>query len=316
MIEGQKESVDEFIIRLCTKIKGVGKAIAGTVANDFESDVNKFLEADKGRFNKIIKSNSKPVLTSYQIEELISIKKIYPQKRTIQELWVFHLGREFLVSQVEMIRKLNFEHFDINPLLAIALNLDTPEKIVTFNVYQTVTRSIVTSWGYTVQNIGKFVGLCKTDDFIIEGKTGTKFDLVKSIKGVDHHIQLKSGPNDMNVGMVTSLNEAIEKLEKDKKGSVGMLGITYGTRKSLSNQITGNLIDPNKRIWIGRELWDTIGEDKDFHIKLFELLDLSSRDLLQESFTELIEAKITELKIYWESNFANLSINQVLDKYI
>lgn len=315
VIEGSKESVDEFIIRLSQKVNGVGAAKAGSIAEDFSGDLQKFLDADFARFSKLKRSNGESVLTPDQINELVVLIQVYPKGKSIQETWVFYLGREFLKGQVTMVEVLHFEDFDINPLLAKALNLDTPRKIIAFNVYQTVTRSVVTSWGYTIQNIAKFVG-CKDDDYIIEGKTGTKFDLVKDLRGVNYHIQIKSGPNDMNVGMVVSLNEAIKKLEKGKQGTVGMLGITYGTRKSISNQIAGNLKGANKRIWVGRELWDIISEKDDFYKDLFKLLDQSTVGILNKSLIELIEHKIDELEEYWLIHYPKLSIDGVLEKYI
>ncbi len=314
-IEGTKESVDEFIIKLAQKVKGIGGAIAGSLATDFEGDLEGFLNADIERFTRIKKSNRQAILTPEQTIELIEIKQIYPKGKSIQEIWVFHLGREFLKSQVDMVTSLSFEDFDINPLLAKALNLDTARKVIAFNVYQTITRSVVTSWGDTVQSIAKFAG-CKDNDYILEGKTGMNFDLVKSIGNVDHYIQVKSGPNTMNVGMVTSLNEAIEKIEGEKPRSKGMLGMTYGTKKRISAQIMGNLKNANDRMLIGRELWDFISEKKDFHKDLFTLLDQSSQGILNKSFIELIEAKIEELEDTWKSKFPSLSVDEVLEKYI
>ena len=214
-----------------------------------------------------------------------------------------------------MVTSLNLDNLDINPLLAKALNLDTPRKIIAFNIYQTVTRSVVTSWGDVVQEIAKFTG-CKDNDYIIEGKTGMNFDLVKNVNKIDHYIQIKSGPNTMNVGMVTSLNEVIERLEKVKPNAKGMLGMTYGTRKRISAQILGNLKGADKRMMVGRELWDFISGKKDFHKELFRLLDISSTGILNKSFIELIEGKITELEKYWTANYSGKSIDEVLEKHI
>ena len=67
------------------------------------------------------------------------------------------------------------------------------------------------------RSIAKFTG-CKDNDYIIKDKKGTNFDLMKSIKNVDYYIQIKSGPNSMNVGMVTSLGEAISELREKDQG--------------------------------------------------------------------------------------------------
>lgn len=315
VIEGTQESVEELIIRLCLNVKGIGKAIAGAVASDFIGDLQAFLHADTVRLSKIHTSSGKQLLGEVLINALIVEKETIPSDLSIQETWVYYLGRQFLKAQVSMVSALTFQDFDINPLLATALNLDTPRKIISFNVYQTITRSVVTSWGDTVEQIAKFVG-CRDNDYIIEGKTGTNFDLVKGIKGVDYYIQIKSGPNTMNVGMVTSLNEAIQKLETGKKNSKGILGMTYGIRSRISNQILANLHDADSRMKVGRELWDFISEKTNFHKDLFKLLDNSSKGLLDKSFIELIESKITEFENYWKSTFKDSAINEVLEKYI
>jgi hypothetical protein len=116
--------------------------------------------------------------------------------------------------------------------------------------------------------------------------------------------------------MVTSLNEVIERLERSKPGSRGILGMTYGTRDRISKQILGNLREANERMKVGRELWDFIRETNDYHKQLFKLLDSSSVGLLEKSFIELIEAKITEFEEYWKSTYSGLSIDEVLEKYI
>jgi len=314
-IEGTHESVDELIIRICLNVRGVGKATSGAIASDFDGDIQSFLHADALRLSQLRTSSGKQLLNETIISGVILEKEVIPKNLTIQETWVFYLGRQFLKAQVSMVLSLNFQDFDINPLLAKALNLNSPRKVIAFNVYQTITRSVVTSWGDTVELIAKFVG-CRDNDYIIEGKTGTNFDLVKGIDGIDYYIQIKSGPNTMNVGMVTSLNEAIHRLESKKRNTKGILGMTYGTRNRISNQILGNLNDADNRMKVGRELWNFISEKPDFHKDLFKLLDDSSKGLLDKSFIELIESKITEFENYWEKTFDGQSLDDVLEKYI
>ncbi len=314
-IEGERESIDEFIISVCKKVKGIGSATAGAIASGFDANLQEFLTADATRLSDIKSSSGRRLLSTEQVNAILAETGPIPKDLGIQEAWVFYLGRDFLHAQVRMVDSLSFRDFDINPLLAKALNLDSPRKIIAFNVYQTITRSVVTSWGDAVQVIAKFVG-CKDNDYIIEGKTGTNFDLVKKIGETDYYIQIKSGPNTMNVGMVTSLNEAIERLEHERQHSKGILGMTYGTRARISNQITNNMADYVDRTKIGHELWDFISEKSNYHKELFSLLDGSSKGLLDKSFIELIEAKITKFEEYWKSTFKGLSIDAVLEKYI
>ncbi len=315
IIEGEQESAEELIIRIARKAKGIGSAGAGSIASDFNGKLHDFLSADLERFKKIKNSSGKSILKPEQIDTIIRESSVLPKGLSLQEAWVFYLGREFLLSQVKMVTDLSLNSFDINPLLAKALNFDTPRKVIAFNVYQTVTRSVVTSWGDAVEEIAKFSG-CRDNDEIIEGKTGTNFDLVKELDGIDYYIQVKSGPNTMNVGMVTSLNEAIKHIEGKKTNSKGILGMTYGTRSRISAQILGNLAGADTRMKVGREFWDFISEKKDFHKNLFKLLEASSSNILENSFIELIEAKVSELEKIWKEKYPGATLNDLLEEYI
>lgn len=315
IIEGEKASAEELIIRIAKKAKGIGNGGAGAIAVDFNGSLKGFLTAPSERFEKIKSSTGRSVLRAPQIEQIIKEAAHIPSNLSLQETWVFFLGREFLLSQIIMVRELSLDSFDINPLLAKALNFDTPKKVIAFNVYQTITRSVVTSWGDMVEEIAKFSG-CRDNDEVIEGKTGTNFDLVKELDGVDYYIQVKSGPNTMNVGMVTSLNEAIKHVEEKRHNARGILGMTYGTRSRISAQILGNLVGANTRMKVGREFWDFISEKKDFHKDLFRLLELSSADILENSFIELVEAKITELEQSWKEKYPGTSLDESLESYL
>ncbi len=314
VITGEKESAEELIIQISKRVSGVTNGIAGTVATDF-TDLSLFLAADETRLSRICNSAGMAILSDDQISALIKEKGAIPRKSSLQEAWVFYLGRTFLLSQVETIRRLSLQSFDINPLLAKALNLDTPRKVIAFNVYQTVTRSVVTAWGSTIERIARFVG-CRDNDYILSGGSGTNFDLVKTIGDVDYYIQVKSGPNTMNVGMVTSLNRAIRQLESKKENAKGVLGMTYGTRPRISAQITTGLKGADTRMKVGREFWDFVSEKKDFHKDLFRLLDVSAADLLADSFIELIEAKITEIETAWTEANPDKSVDDLLGAYI
>ncbi len=72
IIEGERESVDELIIRLACQLKGVGKATAGAVAAEYEGNVGDFLTADPERLKTITNSRGKALLSSEQIEHLLS----------------------------------------------------------------------------------------------------------------------------------------------------------------------------------------------------------------------------------------------------
>ena len=315
IIEGEKESANELMTRLCVQVSGVGPATARAIVDVFDGNVQAFLATSFEHLSQLMRPNGRRLLNDNQITELLEKIGLLPKQCSLAETWVFYLGRQFLLNQVKMVEDLDFKGFDINPLLAKALSLDTPRKVITFNVYQTVTRSVVTSWGDTVEEIARFVG-CRKNDYTIEGKTGTNFDLKKTVQGTDYYIQVKSGPNTMNVGMVTSLNEAIEKIEDARPHSKGILGMTYGRKNRISNQITANLNDADARMKIGREFWDFISEKSGFHGVLFAFLDKSADGILEHSFIELIDAKINALEAEWAAHAAGKNINAMLENYL
>lgn len=315
MVKGSTESSEKLIMDISQKVAGIGKSTAGFLAVEFDNDIHKFLAATVADFSQMKKSNGKNLLSEQMVNELVKETNTLPQDLPLEEIWVFYLGREFLINQVNSVNSISFNDLDINPLLAIALNLDTPEEVITFNLYQTITRSIVTSWGDTVEKMVEFVG-CKKNDYIIEGKTGKQFDLMKEKDSVKYYIQIKSGPNTMNVGMVESLNDIIEELESTKADSKGLLGMTYGTRDRISNQIMGNLRGGTEKMLVGRELWDFVSDQENYHTRLFEVLDISSRDVLNQSFSELVNNKIGEFVTHWKQIHGDTSVRDILDNYL
>jgi len=69
----------------------------------------------------------------------------------------------------------------------------------------------------TVEKICKVAGAEEIPEKEQIDMTGKSFDLKKEVKSKTYYIQVKSGSNTMNVGMVNSLNDAIESVEEKKK---------------------------------------------------------------------------------------------------
>jgi len=114
----------------------------------------------------------------------------------------------------------------INPFLIKAFGFDDHHEVVTFYFYQKVTRSIVTSWGFTVEGLLPCSGAKKSD---LEG-----FDIKINQKGKEeYHLQVKSSPNTMSIEQVRQLNVHIQKI-KDVSKQVPILGMTYGRRGQIN----------------------------------------------------------------------------------
>ena len=81
-------------------------------------------------------------------------------------------------------------------------------------------------------------------------------------------------------------------------------------------QILGNLAGADSRMKVGREFWDFISEKENFHKDLFRLLEASSANILENSFIELIEAKVSELEASWKEKYPGATFNDLLEGYI
>ncbi len=309
------DDVDEFIAYVCRKVEGIGKAIAGAISADFNSDLVEFLEADLVRFQAIRRSNNKPYLTDDAINRIIDVREPFLGFDDVRHAWSFLIGQEFLVAVVKRLDELHLDHLEINPFLAIALELNSPEQVLRFNLYQSVTRSVVTSWGTVVEALLVHSGAEKIRIFG-GGRSGRRPDIKKERDGTEYHLQIKSGPNTMNVDMVGSFGEVIQDYQTNQPDVKILLGMTYGTREMISQQISRGVPDFAAATLIGRELWEFVSEESDYHLKVFELLDKASAGVLKEPFTSLIETKLCMLLVQWKEKFGDRDLHDVLNHYV
>jgi hypothetical protein len=139
-------------------------------------------------------------------------------------------------------------------------------------------------------------------------KKGTTIDLVKVTDALIYLLQIKSGPNTMNVDMVDSLTEVMKKLQDTTfcgKKTKMLLGMTYGNPEQISSHIIGGLksagFNPKDYTKIGRELWDFIGEEKKYYIRVLEILELIYREIFGDfSIVRKIEDLSQKLEEEWE----------------
>lgn len=213
-------------------------------------------------------------------------------------------------KQITMLSTISIDTFNANPILCAALNLKTPEEFVRYNAYQAIGRSIVTSMGFLVQNL-----LLYSNEYIFDGKTyeegdKTKFDLVIDRLGeVKSFLEIKSGFNDMDAGQVKHYADEIKLVEE--AGNKGYIGITYG--KKDDNTVTAGLLKTYVPNWedktlVGKELWDFISENENYHTILIESIDSVANTTLQNvSIVQKIEDKIVELIEVFHTNYNSLS---------
>lgn len=303
-----KYNEENLIIYLCQKVDGIGEKTAASIAAYME-DFSNFYE-NTHRLANFKTDRGKRVLTDAQIAEINNIlhEYIINNLKNINELWVSVLIRDFVKNSIKELQNTTLETLLINPFLVKAFGFDDHKEVVTFYFYQKITRSIVTSWGFTVEGLLLCTGVQKSD---IEG-----FDLKVEKDAKTYHFQIKSSPNTMSIEQVRQLNTHIQNI-KDKLNNIPMLGMTYGTREQINSQIQSTLIGYPQSTMIGRELWDFIASEDGYCQKVLSWID-KVMNLEPTKFSDELENKKNLLITEWENKFGTgkESIEKVLQNYL
>ncbi|MDI6766250.1 MAG: PmeII family type II restriction endonuclease [Bacteroidota bacterium] len=310
MTEQQLEEHIELIAYLCKKIKGISKNTAGAIGVHFSS-LSKFQTSDEEAFLDMRKADKSLLLKPEQISLIIRIKQTYLPRniQDVREAWTMVLIRDFVNKAIEEIENATLDNLLINPFLIKAFAFQDHQEVVNFYFYQKVTRSIVTSWGFVVQHLLYHSGA--------DGESEAMgFDLAKKVGDKQYEFQIKSSPNTMGIEQVRQLNVHIDRLKKISS-SIPMLGMTYGRREQISNQISSTLLGYPESTLIGRELWDFFAEEIGYCKKM---LDWISSVMTNEpaKFSEILEKKRLLLINVWEQKYGIglPSIEKILENYI
>lgn len=265
-------------------------------------NLNDFLSAKKEDFENItFIGGEKPIkLTENDFEKIKNFQQsgLLDSKLSIQENFVKILVFEFINRQLQMIESLELETLNINPILAGALNLDNEQDLIRYYVYQAISRSVVTSVGFLVQNL-----ILYASEYVHEGKEDelgeqTKWDIVvDKINEVKAYLEVKSGTNDVNKAQMHHYKHEIELIEN--QGFRAFIGETYGKRddKTVTHGLMKQYLpDWEKRTLIGKELWIFITDDENYHQKLVEMLLSASKQILaNQTIIDKIENRISPI---------------------
>lgn len=177
----------------------------------------------------------------------------------------------------------------INPFLIKALGIDDFESLARFCVYQRAGRSVVTSFGSTIEKVVRDIS---------GGEKGDWWDVVVDIKGSHYYLSVKSGPRDMDKDQVEHFAGRARKLLKKEPNSRPMIAMSYGRaplgviKPCLSNEG----LSPSRHTLTGRGLYALITGKKQYYRRLLRLAgDAAEVDGARESFTDLVESKIEEV---------------------
>lgn len=276
-----------------------------------------FLGAKRKDLDKLVFKVDQPnfKLSDSEFQKIQSLQKsgLIEGKLSVQENFVKVLTTQFVQRQVDMIQNIKLETLNVNPILAGALNLDNEKDLIRYYAYQAISRSIVTSVGFLVQDL-----LLYASNFVYDGKKDdqgedTKWDLVvENLNKANAYLEIKSGPNDLNKTQILSYKRHIETIEK--QGLKAYIGETYGKRqdKTITHELYKSYL-PNweDRTLIGKELWEFVSGTKNYHSKLIDLLYKTSKAALHnKTFIKKIEARIKPLTTDFKKQY------QSYDKFL
>lgn len=299
---------EDLIKYICKKVDGIGDKTADRIAGYMEDIPNFYNNTDY--INEFKTSKGRRVVEDSQIRDIKNVIKEYIKDPSQDEkqIWISILIKDFVKNSIKELKDTSLEKLLINPFLVKAFGFNDYKEIVTFYFYQKITRSVVTSWGFTVEKLLLCSGAKETN---MPG-----FDMKVEKENKTFQLQIKSSPNTMSIEQVRQLNTHIKNI-KDKISNIPILGMTYGTKEQINTQIQSTLIDYPNSVKIGKELWDFIANEDGYCIKLLDLIDEISSSF-NIKFSDQLETKRKILILEWEKLFGTdkSSINFVLNKYL
>ena len=150
-------SVSDYLIKNLVTIDGIGNTTANRIAFYFE-DIVDFKNADYFDFQNIqYLHNGNTRTLNISDDQYSAIKQIQDdidKNDSLLNLYVKWIIKDFLNKVENNIENLNLDNMNCNPFLGAALKLsDNPNKFFRFNVWASIQRSIVTSFGNTIEKL-------------------------------------------------------------------------------------------------------------------------------------------------------------------
>ena len=275
-----------------------------SIAASFSSTED-FLDADEAAFRglRYLDSNRRMNLPEDKVEKLQAFIKsgwLDPERTSTQNHQASVI-RVFMAKQRDMIKNLTLDHLNINPFLIPTLGLTDPESVIRVNVYMFVTRSIVTSMGYLLEDL--LVSCSKTVTKLRAG-----WDLVKVDEaGKEHFFEVKSGTNDLDMGQVETYATKID--NKRDQGDMAYFGIAYGkdTDETVSIGFLKKILGEGwkEKTMIGRELWAFLSGDDEYVDELADAIAVAARQVvgrrpIYDEIEDAIERLTEELLVKYQ----------------
>lgn len=296
----RSDDVFRFLSAILEKEGNFEKVKAGVIACQF-STLKAFKNAD---FTKPLMrggDNTKIRINENGVRRIKSIQNNVLSKVTLNENWVRFTVRRRGSAMIDNLKSIKLENINMNPFLINMLRLKTPEEVVRFNVYQSVTRSIVTSMGTALEQ------MAASGQGTRLGRRGEWYDVIKKKGNSTYWIQVKSGPNNINKDQAKAFATNFENTER-KNNNFARLGITYGKKdlETLSLGIVKNYMkDWKKQLLVGREFWEFVSDQKDYHSKVLCWIDSEISKIHNRSMDVEINNLIKRILIEFKRKYGN-----------
>lgn len=212
--------------------------------------------------------------------------------------------RAFLSKGIRSIQELSTEKLvdecAINPFLVKALGIKDFDTLARFYVYQRVGRSLVTSFGTTMEHLIRVLSGGERPRFR-DPKTGKMvkwWDVKANINGKTYYMSVKSGPRDMDKDQVERFAQRAQTLKQSEPNAVPIIAMCYGRAPLgvISATLRGEGLSARKNTLTGQKLYKRLTGQPEYYKRLLDLTHEVALQMLKDKETvKMIDAKAKQM---------------------
>lgn len=297
MAENDTGGVQVFLEHAFTMEKISSKKRVKQLVRKFDSmDSFKNYDFDQKIFDK-------RDLRDSQRERLRKIQSLIDTKKDVRTNFVTYVYTRFADNAADLITGLTAEKMveegSINPFLAKALGLTSFEDLARFFVVQTISRSLVTSFGTVLETTIRAISC---------GKKGEWWDVVKGV----NMWSIKSGPNDMNKDQVKEFSRNAKKALEENQNAKPKILMTYGKKPMdvIIDTLKKNELDPAEYTATGKAVYKLLTGDAAYHTNLLNVFSSYKRQ--GKTLLVLIDEKVKDISKQFKA--ISRDVDSILDK--
>jgi hypothetical protein len=188
----------------------------------------------------------------------------------------------------------------INPFLVKALGINDFDSLARFYVYQRIGRSLVTSFGTAMENMIRA---------LVGGQKVGWWDVKKIIGNTTYYMSVKSGPRDMDKDQVQHFAGRAREIMTSDRTALPVIAMGYGREPmgAISPTLRNEGLSPDRHTLTGKQLYDTITGQTNYHVRLLELTERVALETLgNRRFINLIENKVKEIAEEFRSRYRSV----------